>query len=818
MSRGLLRTMIALPALAAVPLVAPSTVAAQTRPPVLTGVSPYGLQRGTTVAFTVEGANLEGADAVLFTHEGLTARIDGYEDRGADIRERRPGETGAIIQDRARKGSLRLTVSATVDVPAGRHGFRVHTPLGTTSFMPLWVGGLPERQEHEPDDEPAQATEATTPLTINGVLMEDGDVDHVRVHARAGHDLVVEVVATSLGSQLDAMLTLLDEQGRELASNDDFHNRRDSLILYRPRTDGTVIVRIEDALRSGGGRHLYRLTIGEVPYVTRTYPLGRPADLAGARVQVFGANLGGAPAAVAGEPRPDAPGRAPVRIAGLEAEPLNHAAIALGAYPEIEEREGNDSVAQAQVLRAPVTVNGTVHRDRSSAGTAGTLTDRRADADLFKLSARKGETLVIEVDAERLGSPLDSVLEILDASGKAVPRAVLRPVWATTVDLRNHDSTGTGLRLLAWDQLDRGDFVYVDRELLRVDELPKGPDEDTRFAQFRGRRISFEDTTPEAHALLRPVYKVEVHPPGSTFSPNGLPVFQLPYRNDDGGPLAGRDSRLTFTAPAGGEYFVRLTDARGEEGEGYAYRLTLAPPAPDFELFVSPSNPNVPRGGRMPITVFALRRDGFEGPIDVRITGLPAGVTATAGTLAATENAVTLTLSAEAAAADVVAPLLVEGRARIEGRDVVRAARPDEPVSVISTATPPDVRVVAVTPDVIELAPGGRARVTATIERANGFAGRVPLSVNNLPFRVTVPDIGLNGILITEDQASRSFEIVADEGATPSERTLFVTARVETNGGTSSLHSSTPITIRIVQEGRPSVRPLPSNHEPRSIR
>ena len=95
-------------------------------------------------------------------------------------------------------------------------------------------------------------------------------------------------------------------------------------------------------------------------------------------------------------------------------------------------------------------------------------------------------------------------------------------------------------------------------------------------------------------------------------------------------------------------------------------------------------------------------------------------------------------------------------------------------------------------------APGFSRTISVTIERANGFAGRVPLSVNNLPFRITVPDIGLNGILITEEQTSRSFEIVADERAEPAEQTLYVTARVETNGGTASDHSSVPIKIRIV--------------------
>ena len=38
-------------------------------------------------------------------------------------------------------------------------------------------------------------------------------------------------------------------------------------------------------------------------------------------------------------------------------------------------------------------------------------------------------------------------------------------------------------------------------------------------------------------------------------SPNGLPVFDLGYRNDDGGPTFGKDSRLEFTAPATGTYY-----------------------------------------------------------------------------------------------------------------------------------------------------------------------------------------------------------------------------------------------------------------------
>ena len=131
---------------------------AQTRPAALTSLTPYGIQRGTTATFTADGANLMGADPVIFTDPGLSAEIVKYEDLGADIRVRQTGETGAIIQDRAQKGRLTLTITAAAGVPLGRHGFRVRTPLGTTSFIALWVGEDPETSEQEPNDQAADAT------------------------------------------------------------------------------------------------------------------------------------------------------------------------------------------------------------------------------------------------------------------------------------------------------------------------------------------------------------------------------------------------------------------------------------------------------------------------------------------------------------------------------------------------------------------------------------------------------------------------------------------------------------------------------------
>ncbi len=80
----------------------------------------------------------------------------------------------------------------------------------------------------------------------------------------------------------------------------------------------------------------------------------------------------------------------------------------VGAFPEIEEEEKNDSIETAQVVKAtPVTIN-------------GTLTG--ADRDFFRVSGKAGERRVFEVEARRCGSAIDPVLEIYDGKGQLLAR------------------------------------------------------------------------------------------------------------------------------------------------------------------------------------------------------------------------------------------------------------------------------------------------------------------------------------------------------------------------------------------------------------
>lgn len=118
------------------------------------------------------------------------------------------------------------------------------------------------------------------------------------------------------------------------------------------------------------------------------------------------------------------------------------------------------------------------------------------------------------------------------------------------------------------------------------------------------------------------------------------------WRNDDGGPGLGKDSRLVFDAPADGIYQVRVGDPRGEGGRAHAYRLTVPPPRPDFRVVAEP-RPELFRGSALPIRVRAERVDEFDGAISLRLVGLPAGLEAPATAIPAGESSTSFALYAD---------------------------------------------------------------------------------------------------------------------------------------------------------------------------
>jgi hypothetical protein len=82
----------------------------------------------------------------------------------------------------------------------------------------------------------------------------------------------------------------------------------------------------------------------------------------------------------------------------------------------------------------------------------------------------------------------------------------------------------------------------------------------------------------------------------------------------------------------------------------------------------------------------------------------------------------------------------------------------------------------------VTLKPGDQVWVTAKIDRRNGFKGRVPLDVRGLPHGVRVLDVGLNGIMITEQETSRRFALYAEPWVEALTLPIVVLARNEKKG------------------------------------
>ena len=119
------------------------------------------------------------------------------------------------------------------------------------------------------------------------------------------------------------------------------------------------------------------------------------------------------------------------------------------------------------------------------------------------------------------------------------------------------------------------------------------------------------------------------------------------------------DSRLVYTFPAKGDYVLRLRDIQGKGGDAYAYRLIVGPQQPDFSLRVSPEHARAARGDNLFLTVQAIRKGGFSGPIELSVRGLPPGYQVTPTVIDSKQDRALLTIAIPEQASAAVAPVVV---------------------------------------------------------------------------------------------------------------------------------------------------------------
>ncbi len=473
-------------------------------------------------------------------------------------------------------------ITVAPDAKPGRREIRVITKRGISNAMSFYVGQVPEvarkpmktarkpvlgkehlAQRKRPLEE--ETMRITVPCTMNGQIAA-GEVNRYRFPASKGQRLLISAkarqlipyVADGVPGWFQAVLRLHDAKGKELAYNDDFRFHPDPVLYFEIPEDGDYVLTINEAIFRGRESFVYRITIGELPFVTSIFPLGGRVGKP-VKIEMDGWNL--EKAALSPPPKDAKPGHH--LIAATNGKLVsNYVPFALDTLPECLDKEPNDEPSKAQKVSLPIIVNGRA--------------DRPGDWDVFEVEGKAGQTIVAEVHARRLGSPFDSFVKVTGADGKIIA--------------------------LNDDHYDAASGLNTD------------------------------------HA----------------------------------------DSYLMVKLPADGKYFIHLGDTRRHAGKAYAYRLRISQPQPDFALRLVPSRIIMRSKSSAAVTVYAIRKDGFDGPIKLSFKDLPKGLESSGVTLAAKKEVTKLAVKTSLTEMDKPVNLTVVGSAKIGDRELVHEAVPAE--------------------------------------------------------------------------------------------------------------------------------------------
>jgi hypothetical protein len=334
--------------------------------------------------------------------------------------------TREFVQTPASSAIATLTmveVKIAPDAEPGEREIRLATLRGVSNPLAFHVGQVPEfsrtpmltatlqvlgKEAQSLRKRPAGEVEdrITVPCTVNGQIAS-GEVNRYRFEARKGQRLVISTlgrqlipyIADAVPGWFQPVLALYDANRKEVAYDDDYLFKPDPTIFYEVPKDGEYVFEIHDSIYRGREDFVYRITIGEMPFVTSIFPLGGRAGTP-LTPKLKGWNIEQAELTL---PPKDTPAGTRLIAANRKGFVSNHVPLALDTLPECFEKEPNNDPAHAQKVTLPIIINGRI--------------DKPDDWDVFKFTGKSNDTVVAEVAARRLDSPLDSVIKLTDAKG-----------------------------------------------------------------------------------------------------------------------------------------------------------------------------------------------------------------------------------------------------------------------------------------------------------------------------------------------------------------------------------------------------------------
>ena len=236
--------------------------------PTLLSIFPMGGNPGAEFTAEVRGTALEGAYAVWFDTDVLSADIQRVEPVNKASKD---GKTGQPASKRKYRAMLRLRIQDAAK--SGLYWMRLLTPNGLTDAVRFRVNRDPVIEEVGPahsDPESAQRLDRFQ-VVVNGRFSRKAEVDFYDFEVSAGDQLRFEAYSGSPAT--DPLLTLFAPTGSwynparltRLAYNDEpthYPGRsNEPRLTYRFEKAGRYLLRVEPFLGGGGPGHVYQLRV-----------------------------------------------------------------------------------------------------------------------------------------------------------------------------------------------------------------------------------------------------------------------------------------------------------------------------------------------------------------------------------------------------------------------------------------------------------------------------------------------------------------------------------------------------------------------------
>ena len=433
---------------------------ANAEPPDIEYIYPAGAQRGKTVSVRIGGYYFHGQANFEMLGGGVNfqpaiKRTKTIWFEGPLIHQPLSQQSENYPKDHLNE------IAISNDAVLGQRLWRCWTSQGVTKTLKFVIGNLPEVMENEMAGRPIPQ-EVSLPVTANGRIFPREDVDVWVFTAKAGEIIVMDAAAKRFGSPLSIVLAVQNAKGDPVVTTKTLRGG-DPVHWFKAPRDGRYEVRLHDAKFWGLQNHIYRLTLKRGPHILSQYPLGARRGST-VEAEFHGPALSGQRAKISFHNVKGDEHLAAVKNWG-------GARFVVSDYPE--QLEENKSPAAA-----PVVFNGRI------------LLPGENDEWLIKLEEK--QSVILDLAAARLGSPLDAVLTVHDTEGKQLasnddrskndpdPRLEFTAKAAGLYQVRVRDRFSTrggpifAYRLTAETQAKPGFSIALPASFYNVTRDPKG--------------------------------------------------------------------------------------------------------------------------------------------------------------------------------------------------------------------------------------------------------------------------------------------------------------------------------------------------------